>query len=80
LRELNIVEITLLAFSFLAVQQAESTRLLQDETRQDALTGLPNRRAMEEQAAAPLRTNRKTACPAAWSPIAPYSRWKQRHI
>jgi diguanylate cyclase (GGDEF)-like protein len=65
LRELTMVEITLLAFSFLAVQQAESNRLLQDETRQDALTGLPNRRAMEEQAAAETRLSERTGRPLA---------------
>ncbi|HEY1646700.1 MAG TPA: GGDEF domain-containing protein [Terracidiphilus sp.] len=65
LRKLTIVEITLLAFSFLAVQQAESKRLLHDETRQDALTGLPNRRAMEEQAAAEMRLSERTGRPLA---------------
>jgi diguanylate cyclase (GGDEF)-like protein len=65
LRELTMVEITLLAFSFLAVQQAESDRLLHDETRQDALTGLPNRRAMEEQAGAEMRVSKRTGRPLA---------------
>lgn len=65
LRKLTIVEITLLAFSFLAVQQAESNRLLHDETRQDVLTGLPNRRAMEEQAAAEMRLSERTGRPLA---------------
>jgi diguanylate cyclase (GGDEF)-like protein len=65
LRKLTIVEITLLAFSFLAVQQAESNRLLHDETRQDALTGLRNRRAMEEQAAAETRLSERTGRPLA---------------
>lgn len=65
LRKLTIVEITLLAFSFLAVQQAESKRLLHDETRQDVLTGLPNRRAMEEQAAAEMRLSERTGRPLA---------------
>lgn len=65
LRELTMVEITFLAFSFLAVQQAESNRLLHDETRQDVLTGLPNRRAMEEQAAAELRLSERTGRPLA---------------
>jgi diguanylate cyclase (GGDEF)-like protein len=65
LRKLTIVEITLLAFSFLAVQQAESNRRLHDETRQDVLTGLPNRRAMEEQAAAEMRLSERTGRPLA---------------
>jgi diguanylate cyclase (GGDEF)-like protein len=65
LRKLTIVEITLLAFSFLAVQQAESNRLLHAETRQDVLTGLPNRRAMEEQAAAEMRRAERTGKPLA---------------
>ena len=65
LRKLTFVEITLLAFSFLAVQQAESQRLLHDETRQDALTGLPNRRAMEERAAAETRISEQTGRPLA---------------
>jgi diguanylate cyclase (GGDEF)-like protein len=65
LRELTIVEITLLAFSFLAVQQAESKRLVHDEARQDVLTGLPNRRAMEEEAAAEMRLSERTGRPLA---------------
>jgi diguanylate cyclase (GGDEF)-like protein len=65
LRQLTFVEITLLAFSFLAVYQAEGQRLLHDETRQDALTGLPNRRAMEERAAAETRISEQTGRPLA---------------
>ena len=63
LRKLTIIEITLLAFSFLAVQQAESNRRLHDETRHDVLTGLPNRRAIEEQAAAEMRVSQRTGRP-----------------
>jgi diguanylate cyclase (GGDEF)-like protein len=65
LRKLTIAEITLLAFSFLAMQQAESNRRLHDETRHDVLTGLPNRRAMEELAAAEMRVSERTGRPLA---------------
>lgn len=65
LRELTIVEVTLLAFSFIAVQQAESRRLFHDETRRDNLTGLPNRRALEEKTAAEMRLAEKTRKPLA---------------
>jgi len=65
LRKLTIVADTLLAFSFLAVQQAESQRLLHDETRKDALTGLPNRRAMDERATAETHISKQTGRPLA---------------
>jgi len=42
--------VSLMAFSFLALYAAESRRRLQQETRTDVLTGLLNRRAMEEVA------------------------------
>ena len=51
LREATMVEITLLPFTFLAMYLAESKRRLHQETRMDALTGLLNRRGMEERAA-----------------------------
>jgi diguanylate cyclase (GGDEF)-like protein len=65
LRKLTIIEVTLLAFSFLTVYQAESKRRLDEETRQDALTGLPNRRAIEERAAAEMRLSERTGRPLA---------------
>jgi len=38
---------------------------LDEETRQDALTGLPNRRAIEERAAAEMRLSERTGRPLA---------------
>lgn len=55
LREITMVSITLLAFSFLVLYLAESKRRLHQETRMDALTGLLNRRALEERAATAVR-------------------------
>lgn len=60
LREMNMVEISLLAFSFLALYQAESKRLLYEETRRDVLTGLLNRRAIEEMAVEETRNSERT--------------------
>ncbi len=51
LRKTTILLITSMAFSFLAIYVAETKRRLDQESRLDALTGLPNRRAMEEKAA-----------------------------
>ncbi len=65
LRELTIINVTLLAFSFLALYLAESSRLLHRETRLDALTGLPNRRAMEEIAAGQLKLAARNTLPLA---------------
>jgi len=44
----TMVSVTLLLFSFVGIFVAESKRRLHDETRIDSLTGLRNRRAMEE--------------------------------
>jgi diguanylate cyclase (GGDEF)-like protein len=44
----TMVSATLLLFSFVGIFVAESKRRLHDETRIDSLTGLRNRRAMEE--------------------------------
>jgi diguanylate cyclase (GGDEF)-like protein len=63
--KLSIIEITLLAFSFIALQQIESKRILHLETRQDSLTGLPNRRAMEEWATTETRLSERTGRPLA---------------
>jgi diguanylate cyclase (GGDEF)-like protein len=51
LRESTIVLVTSMAFSFLVTYAAESRWRLHNESRLDVLTGLPNRRAMEEGAA-----------------------------
>jgi diguanylate cyclase (GGDEF)-like protein len=55
LRESTIVLVTSMAFSFLAIYAAETRRRLHEESRLDVLTGLPNRRAMEEGAAEQLK-------------------------
>ena len=47
-RNVTMVTFTLLAFSSVAMFSAESKRRLNEESRQDALTGLGNRRAFEE--------------------------------
>jgi len=47
-RAATMVSATLLLFSFVGIFVAESKRRLHDETRIDSLTGLRNRRAMEE--------------------------------
>lgn len=65
LRELTMCGISLLAFSFLALYLAEYNRRLHQETRLDALTGLPNRRAMEERAAGQVRLAQRTGIPLA---------------
>jgi len=49
-REITVVLVTLLSFSFIGMFVAETNRRLHDETRIDSLTGLRNRRAMEEAA------------------------------
>ena len=48
LREVTIAGITLLAFAFLGLYLGQSQQRLYLETRRDVLTGLPNRRAIEE--------------------------------
>ena len=55
LREGTMLLVTSMAFSFLAIYAAESRRRLHDESRLDVLTGLPNRRAMEECSAEQLK-------------------------
>lgn len=49
-RESTLLILTLLEFSFVALFVAESNRRLHEETRVDALTGLRNRRSIEETA------------------------------
>ncbi len=56
---------TLLALSFIAIFVAETKRRLHDETRLDPLTGLRNRRAMEEMAAQHVRLTESTGRPLA---------------
>src|ERR1700733_2407489 len=56
---------TSMAFSFLAIYAAETRRRLHDESRLDVLTGLPNRRAMEEGAAEQLKLAARHGRPCA---------------
>jgi diguanylate cyclase (GGDEF)-like protein len=49
-REGTVIAVTLLSFSFIALFVGETNRRLHDETRIDVLTGLRNRRALEEEA------------------------------
>jgi len=49
-REFTVAVVTLLSFSFIAMFVGEANRRLHEETRIDILTGLRNRRAMEEAA------------------------------
>ncbi len=65
IRHATMLSVTLLAYSFLAVYVAETKRRLQEETRLDALTGLCNRRAMEERAAQQVRLAGRTGRPLA---------------
>ena len=65
LRESTILLVTSMAFSFLAIYAAETRRRLHDESRLDVLTGLPNRRAMEEDAAEQLRLAARHGTPCA---------------
>ncbi len=51
LRGSTLLFVTSMAFAFLAIYVAESHRRLHEESRKDVLTGLPNRRAIEETAA-----------------------------
>ena len=63
LRKATMLLVTLLAFSFLALYAAESRRRLHEESRLDVLTGLPNRRALEEGAAQQIRLARTDGRP-----------------
>jgi diguanylate cyclase (GGDEF)-like protein len=47
-RAATLISVSLVVFSFVGMFVAESKRRLHDETRLDSLTGLRNRRAMEE--------------------------------
>ncbi len=49
-REATMIGVTLMSFSFIVMFVKETDRRLQEETRTDSLTGLRNRRAMEEAA------------------------------
>ncbi len=55
LRKTTMLLLTTMAFAFLALYVAESRRRLHEESRMDALTGLPNRRAMDEAAAGQMK-------------------------
>jgi diguanylate cyclase (GGDEF)-like protein len=50
MRAVTMVLVTLLSFSFVALFVGETNYRLQEDTRTDSLTGLRNRRAMEEVA------------------------------
>jgi diguanylate cyclase (GGDEF)-like protein len=65
LRELTMLLVTLMAFSFLTLYAAETRRRLHDESRTDVLTGLLNRRAMEETAAEQVSLAARTERPCA---------------
>ena len=54
-REVTTLLVTLLSFSFIGIYVAETNRRLHDETRMDSLTGLRNRRALEEAAIQAVR-------------------------
>ncbi len=51
LRKTTMLLVTMMAFCFLAIYVAETRRRLHEESRLDVLTGLSNRRALEEGAA-----------------------------
>ena len=63
LRIANLVGMSLLAFAFIAMFVAEATRRLQNEARMDPLTGLRNRRAMEEVASEEMRLSMRSGEP-----------------
>lgn len=65
LREATMLSVTPLLLSFMALFVAETNRRLHDETRMDVLTGLRNRRALEEAAAREARE-----CALANAPLA----------
>ena len=54
-RGATVVIFSLLAFSSVAIVAAESKRRLHQESREDALTGMPNRRFLEEMAEREIR-------------------------
>lgn len=60
-----LASVSVLSFSFIALWVAESKRRLHEETRMDALTGLCNRRAMEEFAADEFRLAEQNETPLA---------------
>jgi diguanylate cyclase (GGDEF)-like protein len=64
-RDAEMTSATVLALMFVAMFVAETKRRLHDETRLDALTGLRNRRAMEEMAANQVRLSERTGRPLA---------------
>lgn len=64
-RTATMVGVSVLVFSFVSIFVAESKRRLHDETRIDPLTGLRNRRSMEEIAAREVRVALQTGRPLA---------------
>jgi diguanylate cyclase (GGDEF)-like protein len=63
LRAARMAGEALLALSFIALYVAETQRRLHEETRKDPLTGLRNRRAMEEIAVQEMELARRTGNP-----------------
>ena len=64
-RVATLISVSGLSFSFISLWVAESKRRLQEETRTDALTGLCNRRAMEEFVADEIRLAEQNKTPLA---------------
>jgi diguanylate cyclase (GGDEF)-like protein len=64
-RTATMMGVSVLVFSFVSIFVAESKRRLHDETRIDPLTGLRNRRSMEEIAAREVRVALQTGRPLA---------------
>jgi diguanylate cyclase (GGDEF)-like protein len=65
LRELTMCGFTLLGLCAIAIYLAQSKVQVHQETRLDALTGLPNRRALEERAAGQVRLAQRHGFPLA---------------
>lgn len=61
-RGTTVVIFSLLAFSSVAIVAAESKRRLHQESREDALTGLPNRRFLEETVEREIRLAQRGQC------------------
>jgi diguanylate cyclase (GGDEF)-like protein len=65
MRSITIALLAVLSFSFVGLFVAETNRRLHEETRTDVLTGLRNRRAMEEAAALAVASARQANTPLA---------------
>lgn len=64
-RGFTLVGVSLLSLSFIALFVSEGKRRLHEETRTDSLTGLSNRRAMEEAAIRAIACARSSRMPLA---------------